>query len=267
MRCGVCGTVIPFTDILCLKFGKVKDGYICKYCKEKTAKIIPFNTLNLYETKQLIIYNLSLNAELSKKPFRVTSSLGGLKLDEINRYLKVIENRHKEMTIRLEDITDLALDLSNPVVKGRNISGDIVFSVKLYNGLNITKRINTGVRIDYSIIGNKIQYNEPGELIVMKCLISQVYENMSSELKKNIYEYNISKDNENNSFTTQGSMERIKALSLFGLDDKYTADELKSRYRLLMKMFHPDSQTVNNSILTDYTERINAAYELLKNGL
>ncbi len=50
--------------------------------------------------------------------------------------------------------------------------------------LNITKRIKTGVRIDYSIIGNKIQYNEPGELIVMKCLISQVYENMSSELKK-----------------------------------------------------------------------------------
>ena len=190
-----------------------------------------------------------------------------LKLDEINRYLKVVESRHKEMTVRMEDITDLALDLSKPVIKGRNISGDIIFSMRLNNGLNITKRIKTGVRIDYSIISNKIQYNEPGELIVMKCLISQVYENMSSELKKNIYEYNACKDIENDSFTTQGSIERIKALSLFGLDDKYTGDELKSRYRLLMKMFHPDSQTINNSILTDYTERINAAYELLKNNL
>lgn len=267
MRCGVCGTVIPFTDILCLKFGKAKDGCICKYCKEKTVKIIPFNTLSLYDVKQLIIYNLSLNEELNRKPFNATSELGMLKLDEINRYLKVVESRHKEMTVRMEDITDLALDLSKPVVKGRNISGDIIFSMRLNNGLNITKRIKTGVRIDYSITGNKIQYNEPGELIVMKCLISQVYENMSSELKKNIYEYNACKDIENDSFTTQGSIERIKALSLFGLDDKYTGDELKSRYRLLMKMFHPDSQTINNSILIDYTERINAAYELLKNNL
>ena len=55
MRCGVCGTVIPFTDILCLKFGKVKDGCICKYCKEKTVKIIPFNTLSLYDVKQQFI--------------------------------------------------------------------------------------------------------------------------------------------------------------------------------------------------------------------
>ena len=95
MRCGVCGTVIPFTDILCLKFGKVKDGCICKYCKKKTVKIIPFNTLSLYDVKQLIIYNLNLNEELNRKPFNATSELGMLKLDEINRYLKVVESRHK----------------------------------------------------------------------------------------------------------------------------------------------------------------------------
>ncbi len=38
------------------------------------------------------------------------------------------------MTVRMKDITDLALDLSKPVVKGRNISGDIIFSMRLNNG-------------------------------------------------------------------------------------------------------------------------------------
>lgn len=57
-----------------------------------------------------------------------------------------------------------------------------------------------------------------------------------------------------------------KALSLLGFDVLVKTSELKARYKLLVKKYHPDS-TGGNKKLEERFKQINEAYEIVMTRL
>ena len=71
--------------------------------------------------------------------------------------------------------------------------------------------------------------------------------------------------------TEQGSLNSLsigekKALSLLGFDVLVKTSELKARYKLLVKKYHPDS-TGGNKKLEEKFKQINEAYETIMTRL
>ena len=62
-----------------------------------------------------------------------------------------------------------------------------------------------------------------------------------------------------------------KALSIFGIKNNYTEDELKKRYHELVKLYHPDyHMNTTEEKKEEYnrkTQDINEAYDVLKKNL
>jgi curved DNA-binding protein CbpA len=57
------------------------------------------------------------------------------------------------------------------------------------------------------------------------------------------------------------AMSKLKAMEVFGIKDKKTAEEIKKLYRQLATKYHPDRGGSEEKM-----KEINAAYEILKNG-
>lgn len=55
----------------------------------------------------------------------------------------------------------------------------------------------------------------------------------------------------------------MKAKTLLGLHDKATLSEIKSRYKNLMKKWHPDKHKDNIETATRMSAKINEAYALI----
>jgi hypothetical protein len=80
-------------------------------------------------------------------------------------------------------------------------------------------------------------------------------------------EYNYNKTTVNKNTENIYSDNYLKACSIMGLNTKFTQDELKSKYRELMKQYHPDlfanSDLEIKKIAEFKTRSINIAYEYL----
>ena len=55
----------------------------------------------------------------------------------------------------------------------------------------------------------------------------------------------------------------LKAKTLLGLSDRSTLDDIKYRYRLLMKQWHPDVHPQDQDKAKEMAASINEAYKLL----
>ena len=77
---------------------------------------------------------------------------------------------------------------------------------------------------------------------------------------------NFKKQSADGNSTTSLSTKERKALLVLGFDTLVSAEELKGRYKLLVKRFHPDV-TGGNKEAEERLKLINEAYKIIKTRL
>ena len=85
------------------------------------------------------------------------------------------------------------------------------------------------------------------------------YSGEANEKEQN-QEYNYQRQQRYQTDTPSSTNEYANAMKLFGLTGTYTQEELKKKYRELLKKYHPDNYNGDDT----YAKKINEAYSLLK---
>lgn len=255
MKCEICEQDIPVKDILTMLVGKLQDGVICKSCKQYFPSVLCLLDYDTERVKNIIEYEKECGAD-----FECTAHLGKLFLDEMHlkfAYSKTGRDvpREKNNVFAVQDIDDIALTLSKPIVFKENIYCDILLTVHIkFPCIRFCKPIKQRVFCECNRIDDKtVRYEEPKELTIIRCLFNQMITNSISEMKKLLYLQEKYREQLCNTALQQ-------AEAMFMLDKGYTYDDVKHSRNLLMKAFHPDFNDVDDK----YAQKINAAFDVLR---
>lgn len=92
------------------------------------------------------------------------------------------------------------------------------------------------------------------------------WENLNYEDPFNLFSGKAKQRSQPNNLSKPIDQELNQALSILGIDFPYSADELKQKYRILAKKYHPDLNA-NNPKAEERLKEINEAYMLLKKNI
>ncbi len=171
----------------------------------------------------------------------------------INGYL----SKGAVFIISLFDLDDIGLCCKDP--KGDN--GQVICDVELYirvDKLGIDKRIiaKTATKCPSKKVDKfRREWDEPGELSMFRNILKGAYERRSQIISDGFRKLRGAIANE----------ETRAGIEFFGLSERFSVRELKSRRNFLVKVFHPDLSEGESDIeLRDlYTKKVNELYKRL----
>ena len=265
-----------FKEIHCKKCGKktnvltrwklLDKNYVCGECtKSIPATIInSLETMSFEEFEDLISYIEYSQSELKSK-FNETHSYQGVHLDADNKLFYTKASLLDEyMCFELKYLKVFNLYFMPNDVKdgllGKKVEGKLIASYQmgwpsvLYNKVH-NKNISATAKS--KLLSSKISYENPKGMDEFLALFNTVWEEAMVDEYGNY---------ENSAEQVAFSDELQQAMILFMIDDleETSIDDLKAQRNRLIKSFHPDK---DGQIDTKFSQKINSAYELLKEQL
>lgn len=267
-----------FKDIYCAECGiktniltrkKLTDGkYICGTCLKKLPYFLrdydyDFNTyedfLNYIKEQQEIYRSLfrethnyiSIHLDTEHSIFYLSDKIFGKGIDDTTLFLK------------LEDTEEFELIFVPNTYKegtfGDKLQGKVLMRLRMSNPefyYETTVAYNESAKVKKNVLGSKITIVDPPELTEFLA-----YFNAARDTAVAIKDAACDDTREENNIS-----ELQQAMALFMIDslDNITQEELKSLRNRLIKTFHPD---LAGSADTNFAQKINNAYEIIKNYL
>lgn len=237
---------------------KTYNGVICKNCE----KYLPIN-ISLKDCDSDYLIELIAQKKEKAKDFSCTASYGALYIDSVHSMLCISMKRSKDAPASLGDvfsikeIKEMGLYCSDV----KNIGGKIPKLV-----CNVKFRIVTDdAKAEYVVFQNEhcsftktktgdIHWKEPEKLSMFRNMINQMIENITFGFKAKLEAMHRFKD--------AGSSKQWAKGVLFLPDKELNEAEIKSRYKSLMRMFHPD---INPQASEEFAQLLNEAYKILIN--
>lgn len=260
INCTVCGKKTKMLSRI-----KLADGnYVCADCQAHSPHYMYESITGNYtltDYKKFLEY-IEYSSNVLRPIFHETHKYYSLHIDTENN-LFYIGNYIDKNTLFLQlcNIIDFDLVFSPEKIKegliGDKVQGKVLFKIKMQDPYFYYEEI-----LDYSakakakktFFGSNIQYENPKGmddfmLYLRSALMSCINESHS---------------NNKTSVDAEPIQDELhKAMALFMLDDlnHITLKTLKEQRNKLMKTFHPDKATEDD---TKYAQKINNAYEILK---
>ena len=268
-NCAACGKK---TNILIRK--KLTDGnYICRECLKKLPYFLRDYDFDLDTYEGFIMY-INLQQNTYRRKFRETQSYISIHLDTEHSifYLsdKVFGSGIDDTTLflKLEDVEEFELIFSPDTYKegtfGDKLKGKVLLRLRMSNPefyYETTISYSETAKIKKNILGSKITIIDPPALTEFLAYFNAAHD-AAIAAKEAAYENDYDEIWQENN----GISELKQAMALFMLDslENITIEELKNLRNRLIKTFHPD---LGESTDTKYAQRINNAYETIKNHL
>lgn len=260
-----------FTKVNCAECGcetkpllrtKLKDGnYICSKC----ARIIPLYAyqtfLESYSLEDFCVFKQHkvYSDEALRPNFEETDSYQTLHMDSLNGLFYIGYAIDKDtIFLQFKDIVRFELffnpkELKNGII-GQKVEGDVLFQLEMkhpYFKYEAKLDKDVKAKVKKELFGTKVTYENPKGMDEFAAAFTYAWV-LDSEAAT-----------ESASVKSYQSAELQQAMALFMLDnlDGITLEELKSHRNRLIKAFHPDKGSADD---TRYAQKINNAYEVLK---
>ena len=261
-NCQCCGTLLKGTQQV--KFGEIKSEFIlCKNCSQNVHPFIKDYAQQHWSYSDFEDY-LAWEEETKDERSQFKSkysygSHGTVQIDTERGLFKIKDPYEEEgMVFRFEDLNDYDIDFKpedmeksfmDACIMGEEyIMVDLIRpSVRIEETLDLTAIYSAKKK---GILSSKYEYNLEGDFVgFIRTFTTCVY---------------LEQEKQNAAWTDEtGKIDEIqKALALFMFDsmEDVTIENLKKQRNTLIKAFHPD----NNESDEHYSQKINAAYELLQ---
>lgn len=255
-KCQSCGSSIKGTEQTLLGPGKV---VLCKECASKIHPQIFSYAKNNWSYKDYTDYVAwEKETKDERGQFNPDCEYGcKLSIDTERGLFSIGAGKSGRLVFRFTDLTDYELNFKPEEVKegllGDKVEGDEFIAVELARPrVYLEYVINYGVKLKLrkkGILSSKYEYDlSDGFLEAIRAFTLCVYIEVAK--RKGAYQQE-----------TQNIGEIEKALALFMFDsmDEVTESNLRQQRNTLIKAFHPDNNESNEA----YSQKINAAYELL----
>lgn len=239
---------------------RLADGHICKKCYSVLPTGFPLRTTDSYEIRELYEENLE-----KANRFDATSNLGSLYLDSVHNLFCISDGQKNGQPTRfghifhIMDLTGIGLvctNVRNTAARGYdcrdNVICDIKFIVKTKK-ISADYIIKSNIRCSFKYNGNKIEWDEPGELMVYRKMFEQMLDNVCGELTRKLKDMQALIDK----MPTDEKWAR--GILYLPSREELSAEEIKSARNRLIKIFHPDTGISDAT----YSEKINQAYRIL----
>lgn len=265
-------------DIYCAKCGKktrlltrtrlVDDNYLCSDCTFTIPDYMMNSVQKCYsfENYTNLIEYIDYSNKALRPIFQETHSYYSIHID-IEHGLFYLGKSINDNTVflRMRYVDDYKLTFTVDEIKegtfGDKIAGKILFRIQLGHPIFYNETVldsNVKVKTKKAFFGTEYRYNNPkgmDEFILL----------FESAMLDDLRAYKESLEDEENDDGVE-STELQQAMALFMIDDlsEMTLSELKTQRNKLIGIFHPDKSADND---TKYAQKINAAYEVLKQYL
>ena len=242
---------------------KTSDGFICDDC----LKYVPAH-IKLKEADEKYLKKIYHEGRERAEGFEATAYLGDLYLDSVHGMFCCSKKGKNGTPLLLGDVykitelKEIGLYTSNI----RNIGSNrpkVICDVKLRV---VTDKVNREYLIAksknclISSANGELTCTEPADVTMIRSMFNQMIEDQRDGMMKQLGEIIRMKEIAENK--PKHLQDKEWALGVMFLANKeHSEDEIKSQYRKLSKMFHPD---VNPDISGEYMETLNKAYSILR---
>ena len=202
-----------------------------------------------------------------------TASFGILSIDELHGLIAITQKRKIPLIFSSKSLFDIGLYCTNVKLGIQRVYCDIEFTFNCVSANFFFKRkIKKGVLCkSHRISATQIEWQQPGTFCVFRDMLeamlnrelrkeheSFMHEKIEEEYRKEAKR--LARENYEKEKKTIEWNEKKKAMTIFMLEDGFTQTELKRRYKMMMRVFHPDKSGLDD----DVAQKINKAYEVLK---
>ena len=168
------------------------------------------------------------------------------------------------LVFRFADLSDYELDFKPEEVKegflGDKVKGNEFVAVEMNRpNVYLEEVVNFGIKLRLrkkGILSNKYEYELSEKFMeVIRAFTICIYIEVNRREEEEQYQNRYQEDRNN-----VGEIEKALALFMFDSMSDVTEEALKKQRNALIKAFHPDNNEANEA----YSQKINAAYELLR---
>ncbi len=262
INCGECGaktnlftrTKLNDEQFLCSKCTSMIPGYINKCLGDYTLE-------QYRELKNYIVYS---NDILSKK-FNENHWFHTLHIDtEHSLFYFDTGFFSKPIYFEFNNICDFDLVFSPNEIKegffGDKVIGKILFKLKMNNPYFYYEEIiarDVKAKAKTSFFGSKVEYDNPKGMDEFYLYFMTAWQDAIAAESYDNYK-------QENKGSTPNELQQ--AMTLFMIDDLsiVTLEEIREQRNRLIKTFHPDT---NSETDTQYAQKINASYKILKENI
>lgn len=279
-----------FKEIMCVHCGKktnmltrakLKDGsYLCSKCASAIPSAVSICEGDYQAYLSTLGYIEESKNQLAKE-FRETHRFQSIHIDTQHK-LFYLDDVYPTIYLKFENLDEFNMNFAADDVKtgmlGSKVTGKIFYKVKvsfpaifidrvLVDNAKATANIKTG------IFNDKVSYGNPKGMDDFLHYFAQAWQSAidekSARLAREFEEscYKSQYDYDSYQTTDQAHVDELQqAMALFMIDDlsTVTLDDIKAQRNRLIKVYHPD---VGDSTDTSFAQKINNAYEILKNHL
>ena len=255
-ECKSCGKTLKGKEQQVFSSG---DFCLCKECADKIhPQIIKYakESWNYTDYTDYLAWEEATKEERSHFNPDVTYGYQ-LSIDTERGLFSIGTGKAGGMVLRFADLTDYELNFKPEEVKegllGDKVKGNEYITVELATPrVYLEEIINYGVKLRLrkkGILSTKYEYElSDGFMEAIRAFNICIY----IEVQRREGTYNQESQN-------IGEIEKALALFMFDSMDEVTEENLKQQRNALIKAFHPDNNESNEA----YSQKINAAYELL----
>ena len=255
MNCAICNEkagILP---------AKIYNGHICHHCRS----LLPYNIV-LKTAEAGYLQEICEKNAKKKKVFETTAYLGDLYLDSIHNMFCVSKRKRKGEPLDfgevhyVNELTGIALVCSNVRNIGTNGRDNVVCDIKFAFEVDGEAKdfiVERNRRCYFTYKGNQLDWSEPAEMQVFRSMIDQMIDTVCDNLLERLAAM------QEAAKTLEAGLPKPEswARGVLFIDEKteLTAELIKGRYRLLMKIFHPDSGFEHKEV----SEMLNQAKDTL----
>ncbi len=255
-ECKCCSKALKGTEQQVFSYG---DFCLCKECADKIhPQIIKYAKENWNYTDYTDYLNWEDATKEERAQFNPDVTYGyQLAVDTERGLFSIGTGKSGGMVFRFADLTDYELNFKPEEVKegllGDKVKGNEFVVVELSTPrVYLEEVINYGVKLRLrkkGILSTKYEYElSDGFMEAIRAFTICVY--IELQIREGTY---------NQESQNIGEIEKALALFMYDSMDEVTESSLKQQRNALIKAFHPDNNESNEA----YSQKINAAYELL----
>lgn len=246
---------------------KLSDGnYVCGKCIDGIPSYILPDIARVYDISDFenLKKYLSYSQQQLKTMFVETLHFTKVHIDEVHRLFYIENGLFEEpLYLQFENIHSFDLDFKAAEFKegfllGGQVVGEITLAIQMcvpeFSYFKVVAK-DVKVKAKSNFLGTQITYDYPKKMEVFMVRFMSAWNDALEECEASPQET-----------FANGMSELEKAKVLFMLDDieNLTIEDVKEQRNKLIQMFHPD---IGNAEDTKYAQKINRAYEILKEHL
>lgn len=265
--CKHCGKTLKGTEQKVFRPRTEEDFVLCSDCCDKIhSQLLDYaydNWTYSDYTDYLEWEDATREERAQFNPTVVYGQSTKLKIDT-DRCLFTIGSGYDDIVYRFMDVNVYEMNFKPEEIKegvvSAKVTGDEYITVELFNPvMSIERTLKSGASYrlrEKGFISKKYEYD-----------FSDKFMNAIMAFNACMYivdQFRYGDSSQANQESESAEMDEVqKALALFMFDsiDEVTQDALKKQRNVLIKAFHPDNNEANES----YSQKINAAYDLLSN--